>query len=261
MSLSVAALLRSNRMHVLNTESAKGFIIVIEEKYVLKFTLISEDNRDFPEINKFSTSLLEFQTEANEQQRAYALSKVCPPILCTLVLQNANALDYFWLISKRCRKNTDTYCSQIFEQLQEIYQLSPNLQCGIIVMPYAQGVSYKNTKTWEIKKRQQIIANCIKNVVNLYYKAARIHGDLHETNIIVDPVTLECKFIDFGVVEIVEPHASLPPQTPNAMAEFLNIMEPWLEFLSGDAVVYKSGLKRIYDPIFLQLCIQHKKTV
>ena len=255
MSTSVAALLRTNQMRVLNAESAKGFIIIIDDKYVLKFTLISQEYRDFPDINKFSTSMFEYQTEANEQQRAYALCNVCPQILCTLVLNNTKSLDYFWNISKRCRRDANSFCTHVFNKLQEIYQLSPELNCGIIVMPFVQGVLYKDTKPWELNKRRQIIANCIKNVIKLYYRANRIHSDLHETNIIIEPNTLDCKFIDFGIMEIVEPNASSPPQTQAALVKFLNIMEPWLEFLSGDPIVYSGGTKRVYDPDFLRMCL------
>lgn len=260
MSLTLSSLLRTDGLHVLNTESAKGFIVIINNKYVLKFCILSDDHKDFPNINKFSTSLSEFYEEIDEQHRAYLLTQVCPPILFARILQNNQALDYFWLIEKRCLKNTNQHCVSVFNKLQEEFNADTTLKCGIIAMPYVDGVSYANTMSWPINIRRQIVANCIYNVVLLYVKAQRIHGDLHETNIIVNPNTLQCQFIDFGVIEHVDNHTQMPSNT-SLLTTFLNKLEPWLEFLSGDTTFYRirSNRQRIYEKKLLDMCVKQLK--
>lgn len=256
MTTKLQSLLRTKNIHVLDTDSARGFIVVIEQKYVLKFCILGNNYNDLSDLNKFPTTFQEFNKEANVQRRIYSLTGICPPVLDTKILNNALALDMFWLISKRCASNENHNCTVMFNALQETFTQDPNLLCGIIVMPYLTGVTFKETLSWPIDKQRQITANCIKNVLSLYRNAHLIHGDLHETNIIVDPVTLECQFIDFGVVEHVA-RPVLGTVTQKYLVDFLHRIEPWLEFLSGNSTFYKIGAnrKRVYEPELLSMVL------
>ena len=256
MSKIVNSLLRNDDLKVLNTESAKGFIVVVENKHVLKFCILSDTNKDLPELEKFTTTPLEFDNEVYEQNRTHRLTGICPPIEASIVLNNNNAIDAFWLLSKRCQRSSNHYCVSVFNQLQQEFNKDKNLKCGIIVMPFLTGVPLSDTKTWSLVQRRQILANCLKNVLSLYRNAQRVHGDLHETNIIVDPDTLNCQFIDFGIIEVID-RPVLGTVNKSYLRNFLIAMEPLLEFLSGDTTFYKidKNRQRIYDDELLEMCL------
>ncbi len=253
---SVLSLLRTDNLHILDAESARGFIVIINNNRVLKFCVLSDDNAEISEINKYPTTHSDFLSEANVQSRVHASTGVCPPVLSTNVLNNADSADLFWLVQKRCARTNNTSCINLFTSLRTAFANNVELSCGIIVMPYLTGVTLRDTSNWQIETRRIITANCIVNVMRLYRTAKMIHGDLHETNIIVEPESLECQFIDFGIVERVR-RPELGTVTLAYISDFLQRMEPWLEFLSGDTTFYKVGRnrKRIYETELLQLIL------
>lgn len=187
--------------------------------FILKIVVTSENKQhilpEYKSKNKQSESVSNLVNESRVQQDIWLQSvqygdpEICPDVLDVFFFDYQNSkhlirlfetltLDFHITSMLRYLKN------DIFNNPKDPYGYG----IGLIVMPKVTNSitvdSYSHSPQYP-EKLTELFSNIIAQIIRLFIVNGIIHLDLHTDNILINPSTLYCEIIDFGLILQLQP--------------------------------------------------------